>query len=185
MRIIAGKYRGRLIEFPKHIRPTQDRVRQSVFDVLTGVIKGARVLDLFAGSGAIGLEALSRGAKEVYFVEKDRYCSRVIEANLLGLGVKRGDPCARTFTNESFRALEILKKKKESFDIVFIDPPYYQELAKKALKLTVASGILSPYSFVVVEHAKKDMLGECPAGCDLVKEIVSGEIKVSIYRKSE
>lgn len=183
MRIIAGKYKGRQIAFPKHIRPTQDKIRQSIFDVLAGVVKGSRVLDLFAGSGALGLEALSRGAKGAWFIEQDKRCSSIIYRNLedlAGQGQCEGD--VKVFTNDVFRAIKILEKKKEFFDIVFFDPPYYRDLAKKALKTLSQSGILRPRSFVIAEHSLRDLLGEVPAGFKKIKEIIHGDIKVSFFQ---
>ena len=182
MRIIAGKYKGRLIQFPKQIRPTQDKVRQSIFDVLASVVKGSRVLDIFAGSGALGLEALSRGASGVWFIDIDRKCSLIIDKNLEKLGITKIDSVdIRNFTNDAFKAIKILQKKKERFDIVFLDPPYYKGLAKKALKTLAESGILARQSFVVVEYSKKDDLGVCPEGLIPKKVIDYGDIKVSFF----
>ena len=182
MRIISGEYKGRLIQFPKHIRPTQDKVRQSIFDVLAGVVKGSRVLDLFAGSGALGLEALSRGACGVCFVDIDKRCTAIINKNLEHLGVVKSEAVeARNFTNDAFRSIKILEKKKEVFDIVFLDPPYHRELAKKALKTLSESAILPTRSFVIVEHSKKDELGVFSPKLTLIKVITYGDIKVSFF----
>ncbi|MFH0877964.1 MAG: 16S rRNA (guanine(966)-N(2))-methyltransferase RsmD [Candidatus Omnitrophota bacterium] len=183
MRIIAGKYKGRLIRFPKHIRPTQDKIRQSIFDVLAPVVKGARVLDLFAGSGAFGLEALSRDAKEVVFVDNDPRSCRVVIENLKALGFGRwqglGIGC---FRQEAFRAVRILEKKGRAFDIVFLDPPYNLDLAKKALKTLGDSGILTTRSFVIAEHSRTEILPN-QAGClSLLKHLQHGSTIVSIYQ---
>jgi 16S rRNA (guanine966-N2)-methyltransferase len=184
MRIIAGRFKGRLIVFPKHIRPTQDKVRQSIFDVLAPVIKESRVLDLFAGSGAFGLEALSRGAGEVIFIDNDARSVRAILKNFEGLDLNRwqslGVAC---FKQDVFRAIKILKKKGRSFDVVFLDPPYHKGLAKKALQSLVGSGILATRSFIIVEHARKDLLGSCPEGLQLIKEVAYADKGVSFYRR--
>ncbi len=185
MRIIAGKYKGRLIQFPKHIRPTQDKVRQSIFDCLAGAFEGAKVLDLFAGSGALGIEALSRGAAYVYFIDNDRRCSLVIDKNLQRLNVGEDETCVHNFTNDAFRAIKILEDRKVRFDIVFLDPPYYKEVAKKALKWLSGSGILPPRSFVIVEHSRKDDLGVVPDRLRLVKELSTGDVKVSVFAIGE
>lgn len=180
MRIIAGKYKGRLIQFPRHIRPTQDKVRQSIFDVLAVVVKGSRVLDLFAGSGAFGLEALSRGAASVLFIDNDRRSSRLVRRNLDTLGLAQDKAVEGVFTQDVFRGIKILSRKKREFDLVFLDPPYHKELAKKALKTLGSSGILAPRSFVLVEHSKKDDLGAFPGTLKLIKEFAHGDTKVSI-----
>ena len=186
MRIIAGKYKGRQIAFPKHIRPTQDKVRQSIFDVLADAVKGSRALDIFAGSGALGLEALSRGASGVWFIDIDRKCSLIIDKNLEKLGITKIDSVdIRNFTNDAFKAIKILQKKKERFDVVFLDPPYHKGLAKKALKTLVGSGILAACGFVIVEHFRKDDLGGCPEGLVLIREINYGDIKVSFFSATE
>ncbi len=183
MRIIAGKYRGRRIAYPKHIRPTQDKVRQAIFDILSGIVPGARVLELFAGSGAMGLESLSRGASAVCLVDVDRRSTNAIMRNreVLDLG-EEAQWAVRVYTNDAFRALKILEKKGERFDLVFLDPPYHKGLAKKALKTIASSGILAPRSFVIVEHAGTDDLGEAPENITRFKEVDYGDIKVSFFQ---
>jgi 16S rRNA (guanine(966)-N(2))-methyltransferase RsmD len=183
MRIIAGRYKGRLISFPKHIRPTQDKVRQAIFDVLAGVVHRARVLELFAGSGALGFESLSRGASSACFIDSDRRSTNAIMRNLESLGLSKDRQGAvRVYTNDAFRALKILEKKGEKFDLVFLDPPYHKDLAKKALKTVASSGILPPHSFVIVEHAGTDDLGAVPENITRVKEADYGDIKVSYFQ---
>ncbi|MDD5020298.1 MAG: 16S rRNA (guanine(966)-N(2))-methyltransferase RsmD [Candidatus Omnitrophica bacterium] len=183
MRIIAGKFKGRLISFPKHIRPTQDKVRQAIFDTLGGAVHGASVLELFAGSGALGIESLSRGASSACFIDIDRRSTDVMARNFEALGLARDKGGkVRLYTNDAFRALRILEKKGEQFDLVFLDPPYHKGLAKKALKTLVSSGILPPRSFVIVEHAKTDDLGPVPGALVRVKETDYGDIKVSFFQ---
>lgn len=182
MKVIAGKYRGRVLDFPKHVRPTQDKVRKSMFDYLRLVTEGSRVLDLFAGSGAFGIEAISRGAKSVYFIDHDKRCNSIIEKNLHKLGIlDKGDLEVYNFTQDCFRALEILSKKKEVFDIVFLDPPYRSGLAKKALKTLWSSGIVAPYGFVLAEHSRKEEVkGDVPV--EPLKETDYGDTRVSVFR---
>jgi len=183
MRIIAGTYRGRRIVYPKHIRPTQDKVRQAIFDVLAGVVPGARVLELFAGSGAMGLESLSRGASSVCLIDADRCSTNAIMRNLEALDLgKKEQGAVRVYTNDAFRAVKILKKKGERFNLVFLDPPYHKGLAKKALKTVASSGILAPRSFVIVEHAGTDDLGDGPEHIIRFKEANYGDIKVSFFQ---
>lgn len=179
MRIIAGKYKGRQIAFPKHIRPTQDKIRQSIFDVLANVVKGRRVLDLFAGSGALGLEALSRGAKAVWFIDSDKRCRDIIQENIDKL--KIGPKEAFNFKNDAFRAIGVLQKKNMVFDLIFLDPPYGKDLAKKALKTLSGSGILATRSFIVAEHSRSEILPDQAGYLSLLKQLRHGETIVSIY----
>ncbi|MFH1691493.1 MAG: 16S rRNA (guanine(966)-N(2))-methyltransferase RsmD [Candidatus Omnitrophota bacterium] len=179
MRIIAGKYKGRKIDFPRQIRPTQDKVRGAIFNYLSGVVEGACVLDLFAGCGAFGIEALSRGAERACFIDIDKKCSYLIHRNLEGLGIRGIN--VEVFTQDTDKALKILGRRGKLFDLVFLDPPYYKGLAKKALKSLVHSGILHPRSFVIVECSKKDELDIPIEGLTLLKELVYGSIKISVF----
>lgn len=130
MRIIAGQAKGRTLKVPREVsRPTTDRVRESVFGILSPVVGGARVLDLFAGSGALGLEALSRGATECLFVERDRGACRIIEENLKKTGLTGGQ----------VRPAEVrrfLKGPGGSYDLIFADPPYADGLSDPAAELS-------------------------------------------------
>jgi 16S rRNA (guanine966-N2)-methyltransferase len=135
MRIISGKYKGRTIKMPKGIRPTQDKVRKALFDIL-GDIEGLSFLELFAGSGAVGFEAFSWGAKEVVFVENNRRCTEKIKENLSALGLVELPACpaspaggrqaGRVIELDVFKALKQLNNQGEKFDIIFLDPPYYR-----------------------------------------------------------
>ena len=129
VRIIAGEWRGRLIAFPAApgLRPTPDRVRETLFNWLGQDLTGKRCLDLFAGSGALGFEALSRGAREVVFVERSAPIRRAIAANTERLGARR----MRLIAGD---ALEFAATTPERFDIVFVDPPYGSGLAEAALR---------------------------------------------------
>lgn len=179
MRIIAGLYRGRKIGFPEHIRPTQDKVRGAIFNCLSGVVEGACVLDLFAGSGGFGLEALSRGASFACFIDDDKKCTSTIHKNLEKLGINRTQ--VEVFTQDAEKALKIFSRRGKLFDLVFLDPPYHRELAKKALKTLIGSGILHPRSFVITETSKKDELGLPLDGLIFLKEFIYGSIKVCIF----
>lgn len=185
MRIISGCFKGFLIAFPKHIRPTQDKVRQAVFDVLAPVIRGARVLDLFAGSGAFGLESLSRGASGAWFIEKDKRCKCIIDNNLGSFPLSPAEQKdVKVYGNDVGRALAILEKKKEVFDIIFLDPPYHRGLAKKTLQTLYTGGILTPSGFLVIEHAQTDDLDMIPEGYNSVRCMTYGDIRVTILQKA-
>ncbi|MBI5872561.1 MAG: 16S rRNA (guanine(966)-N(2))-methyltransferase RsmD [Candidatus Omnitrophica bacterium] len=186
MRIIAGKYKGRKIGFPGHIRPTQDKVRQAIFDTLGQDFKDKVVLDLFAGSGAMGLEAISRGARNVVFVDIERKCNLLIKSNLEAFGLLRGSTCeAENYRQDAFNAIAIAAKRGRCFDVIFADPPYHKGLAKKLLKTPHLSDILAPYGFLVVEHAATDELDfeVQMAAFKLYKQTKYGKIVVSYFQK--
>jgi len=119
VRIVAGRWKGRRLVVPRGARPTSGRAREALFDILQDTVVGIRVLELFAGSGAIGLEALSRGAAEVVFVESDR---EAVEANLARLSPREGE--ARVLATDARRATADLARAGERFQLVFADPPY-------------------------------------------------------------
>ncbi len=157
MRIIGGEYRSRLIDMPKgvEIRPTQDRTREAIFNVL-GNISGMAVLDLFAGSGAFGMESLSRGAAHATFVENNVRCMQTIEKNLESLGIQPGR--YDIIKASALRAVYSLEAGGVKYDIVFMDPPYHKDLAKNCLINLDSCDILSQFATVVVERYKRDDL---------------------------
>ena len=124
MRVIAGIYKGRQILMPKGIRPTKDKVREAVFNVLSERINNARVLDLFAGSGALGIESLSRSAKEAVFVDNSRHCTDTIYDNITKLSSQGQLGSVRILTKDAYVGIRLLFNEKKQFDILFIDPPY-------------------------------------------------------------
>ena len=143
MRIIAGKYRHRMLDFPKDnpdLRPTKDMAKEALFSIIGARIKDARFLDLYAGVGSIGLEAVSRGARAAVFVDRD---VRYIRANTQKLGCTN----IRIYRNDAQRALSILQKKKEVFDIIFLDPPYRDGL----FAVSACFGILRSGGLLIVE----------------------------------
>ena len=149
MRITTGKFGGRkLLDNPyEHIRPTADVVKQSIFNRLMDIIPNAVVLDLFCGTGALGIEALSRGAKEVVFADKDPRSTKLTQANLKNLGIS-----ARVMTSDFNVTLKTLKGKK--FDIIILDPPYMSGVYEKALSLISEYNLLCENGIIVCEHEK-------------------------------
>ncbi len=145
MRVIAGEYRGRRLTAPKGItaRPTTDRVKEAMFGALQMRISGARVLDAFAGSGALGIEALSRGAAHVDFIEKNPLCIRALEENLKAVG----SPSDRVYRGDALRIMPGLGP----YDIMLLDPPYDDDLYIPVLETAKGPGILNPDAIVVVE----------------------------------
>jgi len=146
---------------PKGIRPTPDVVRKAIFDFLGQDLTGVRFLELFAGSGAMGLEAISRGALEVVFVEKERLCVRAIQENLTLLSSKTwkglGASC-EVFADDSLMAIKRLARDCHKFDIIFADPPYGHDLGKKTLKTLETYDIVHPDSLVIIQHDKHETL---------------------------
>jgi 16S rRNA (guanine966-N2)-methyltransferase len=180
MRIIAGKLRGRRLLAPKGdaIRPTGERAREALFDILEHgepPLRDASFLDLFCGTGAVGLEAHSRGAAEVVLVDHEREALRLAEANLARLGAPRG---VRLLA----RDVTVLGPAPHPFDIVFVDPPYRSGLAAAALANLAANGWLGADARVVVELAAKDDLA-LPGGYALERERRYGRTKFLFLRK--
>lgn len=152
MRIIAGEHRGRTLFAPKgtDTRPTRDRVRESLFSILQTRIAGARVLDLFAGSGALGLEALSRGAEKAVFADNDRGAQEAVQRNIQAL--RAGDQTALLRTDWQ-EALRRLQAAGETFDLIFLDPPYKFAQARAMLDALCADALLARNALVIYEHA--------------------------------
>ena len=178
MRIITGKYKGRAIKMPKGIRPSQNKVRKALFDIL-GDIKGFSFLELFAGSGAIGIEALSRGARDLTLVENERNCLLAIKNNIESLKLQN----YTIYPTEALQAVEALHKKRKEFDIIFFDPPYYEGLSKKTLQMLAAYDILAPNGFIAAQHFKKDNLPDAVGDLILFKQSYYGDTVLSFYRK--
>lgn len=145
MRIIAGKHRGRqLVSFREEgVRPTSDKAREALFNILAPDMPGARFLDLFCGTGAVGLEALSRGAEKVVFNDSSRESLRILRRNLKSLGEEA------EIYNMDFRALA--GSLKETFDIIYIDPPYRSGFGRKALEAVARHGLLREGGVAVLE----------------------------------
>lgn len=172
---------------PNGIRPTQDKVRKALFDIL-GDISGLSFLELFAGSGAVGMEAISRYAGEVVFVEKDYLTVKIIDSNLKNLEPKSlsGFPFKANIINkEAQEAVEALSKAKRRFNIVFLDPPYYEGLSKKTLQTLFEYDILAPCGIIIVQHFKRDDLPEALGVLHLFKQAKYGDTRLSFYRKND
>jgi 16S rRNA (guanine966-N2)-methyltransferase len=157
MRIIAGKFKGRRLKTLKglRIRPTSDRVREALFSILGDMVRGSRVLDLFAGSGALGLEALSRGAEEVVFVEKDRDAREIIRENITALAM---DASCKVIPGDYRNVLKRLGNKDGSFDLILADPPYQDTddgAAENVLSLLGEFDTLRKNGLVVIEHSHR------------------------------
>lgn len=179
MRIIGGKYRGRVLATfqGEAIRPTADRVKESLFNILAGELYGARVLDLFCGSGALGIESLSRGAKEAVFNDLSKDSLAVTEKNLQKVGEK-----AKVMRGDYKSALYALS---EPFDIIFLDPPYRFPFAADALALIAQKKLLSLSGVVVSERDRPFALSDIPAAMRLTDERKYGKTYLSFFRYRE
>jgi len=154
MKIIAGEWKGRRLVTPRGetTRPTADQVRIALMDTLTPWLPGARVLDLFAGGGGVGLEALSRGAAHATFVERDARAVTALRANVAALGVEAR---TRIVREDAARALGRLAREQARFDVVFLDPPYETALVATTLAALGAGGITAPAAIVIAQHLTK------------------------------
>lgn len=179
MRVVAGRFRGRLLRtLPgKAVRPTSDRVRTSVFDIIGRTVEGARVLDLFAGSGALGIEALSRGASKVIFVEHSRRALKALEDNLRALGLTQEAEVVGT------EALSYLRRWRGPvpFDIIFADPPYDFGGHQVLLGIVARKKLLAPGGFLVLEHRTGTILQDSIGQLQLTRRKVFGITTVSWF----
>jgi 16S rRNA (guanine966-N2)-methyltransferase len=180
MRIIAGELKGRRLDAPKWegLRPTSDKLRETLFNVLATRIEDARVLDAYAGTGAVGLEALSRGAAHVTFVENDPRAARLIEENLNRCGVADRHAIIRAGLADASRRLTV-----ETFDIIFLDPPYGADAMVEAL--TSAARLAREPTVVVLEHAARDDAPISSGALSRVRELRSGDSVLTFYRRIE
>lgn len=192
MRISGGTWRGRPILMPKSelVRPTQDRVREALFNLIMQILPGSRFLDLFAGSGAVGLDALSRGAKEVRFLEKDRTVFATLKKNLAAFDVP--DHCARNTDALAWLGLTQEGAPKAApipeapFDIVFADPPYLWAKENGFLPIAtalVSKNILAKGGYLILETDFRTDPEELPE-CELVRDRSYGKTRLAIYRRN-
>lgn len=185
MRIIGGEFKGRKLKMPKgaKVRPTQDRVREAIFNIIRQSVPGSSVLDLYAGSGAFGIEALSRGAHLAVFVDNNTNSIKTIEANISFLGEKAKH--AQVIIRNAVRAISGFGKENRKFDIIFLDPPYYKDMAKNSLIKIEAYAILSQRGFAIAEHYEKDVLPHNIGNIELFNQRQYGDTVLSFYRKSD
>jgi 16S rRNA (guanine966-N2)-methyltransferase len=187
MRVIAGMYRSRTLEAPRGLetRPTSDRLRETLFNVLAPRMEGAIFLDLYAGSGAVGIEALSRGAREAIFVEQAEPALRAIRGNLAALGIRGGYALeARSVAS----ALPRLAEQARAADIVFLDPPYSQA-AEYALALGLLGGacrsVLADGAVVVAEHEKRVDLDAGYGALERYRVLKQGDAGLSFFKTAD
>lgn len=180
MRIIAGQYKGRRLKTLEglSVRPTSDRMRETIFNILAPRIDGARVADLCAGSGAVGIEALSRGAEFVAFVESSRKAASVIEENLEHCKIEDG---YKLIARDALQAVKYFSAEKQQFDIIYFDPPYESEIYSPVLWQIARGGVLTPEGVVLVEHRRQSPLSPNYDQLRPYREIVQGESCLTFY----
>ena len=180
MRVIAGEYKGRRLAAPTWpgLRPTSDRLKETVFAILAPRLEGARVLDGFAGSGALGIEALSRGAASVVFIELDSRAAGLIERNLAHCRITDGYVMMRA---EFTRALRQLPADRR-FDLALLDPPY--DLADLASMVEAAASRMAPGGVLVLEHASRHEAPARVGGFAAVRQVKAGDSTVTFYREA-
>lgn len=180
MRIAGGKFRGRAIKVPVDTRPVSLRVKKSCFDILGDEIIDKKVLDLFAGSGSLGIEALSRGAKFSSFIELGRGPIQAIKSNVSKFC--QGYDLA-IYQKDAFAAIKDFYGYKEHFDVIFLDPPYYKEMLIKALQLLEEYDILARSGYIVAFCYEKDSFLEAGKSFSLILNRKYGQTRLLIYRK--
>jgi 16S rRNA (guanine966-N2)-methyltransferase len=182
VRVIAGKYRSRTLRSLKgqRLRPTSDRLRETLFNILGPTVGGATVVDLYAGTGAVGIEALSRGAHHAIFVEQHAPAVALIRRNLESLGIGAE---AEILGMDVGRAIERLEARHVHAQFVFVDPPYADDMEyENALEALGESPLVAPEGRVIVEHSRKRELAEQVGDLELARIVEQGDAALSIYR---
>ncbi len=181
MRVIAGKYKGRRLRAPRgrEIRPTSDRLRESIFNIIGAEIAGHNILDIFAGTGAMGIEALSRGAEHAVFIDKHYQALEAVRANVNPLGASRHWDIIRWDAGLNLRCLAALDL---SFGFAFMDPPYNRGFADRALKHLAASNAMVPGGLVVLEHHHLERFSPQGNGMSLQDQRRYGKTLVTFLR---
>src|SRR5215471_10410845 len=185
VRVISGKYRSRPLQSLRgmDIRPTSDRLRETLFNVLTAgnpaALEGSVWIDLFAGTGAVGIEALSRGAKQVYFVDSSPSAAELIQRNLQSLGLSSG---FKVLKDDFSRAFWRMEREHVAADVVFLDPPYRMATAyADTLRTLAESSLVWAMSLVIAEHQKKIEPGAEFAPLRRFRKLVQGDAALSFY----
>ena len=180
MRIITGIAKGRKIKAPfgMDTRPTLDRVKESVFDILSGKISGKKILDLFAGTGNLGLESISRGALSCIFVESSRDTYKILEDNVTSLGF--GDKSI-LYNKDSFTSLKLFHNNNIAFDVIFLDPPYGKGYVEKSLNIIDKLNLLNDNAIIVCEYDEKDLIPDTIGNIKAYRTEKYGRVKISFF----
>jgi 16S rRNA (guanine966-N2)-methyltransferase len=179
MRIIAGKFKSRRLKAtpPAGIRPTSDKLRETLFNILGATVDGSTFLDGCAGMGAVGIEAISRGASQVYFVEQSRKACRLIRENVKSLEIEE------EFTILEMDLIKALRTVNVSFDIAYVDPPYEREdLYEATLERFGSSPLLAPDGLLIIEHSKRRELPDAVGTIRKLRSLVQGDAALAFYK---
>jgi 16S rRNA (guanine966-N2)-methyltransferase len=182
VRVIAGKFRSRKLKGPGklRLRPTSDRLRETLFNILGAAVQDSLFVDLYAGTGAVGIEAVSRGARETIFVEAHAAGAQLVRANLEALDVRAG---VEVIEAEALRGLERIAARHRVADFIFLDPPYQDdEEYLKVLEYLDASHLVAPGGLVIVEHRNKTELPERLDRLERARLLEQGDAALSFYR---
>ena len=185
MKILSGEFKGLHFYTPKDVAVTQSVVRKAVFDLLGQDLSGLTFVDLFAGSGSMGLEALSRGADYVVFIEKEFTFTKIIRENIALMPLQpriKGGPGYEIIKGDAYFTIKELSRQEKRFDILFIDPPYVRQMARKALKTLEAYDILQPNCTIMVQHEKHEILPESQGRFLLYRQCKYGGTHLTIYK---
>ncbi len=181
LRIIGGDWRSRKLPFidAPGLRPTPDRIRETLFNWLQAHIHGARCLDMFAGSGALGFEALSRGAKDLIFIEKHPACAKQLLENIKLLNAE-----AEVVNADALNFLSKIQSPNQAFDIVFLDPPYRLGLIEKSVKYLASENLIDTSTLLYVEHETEESFVWDKLGFQIVKEAKAGQVHSFLLKKA-
>ena len=182
MRVIAGKFRSRKLKGPGllHLRPTSDRLRETLFNILGPSVEDSLFVDLYAGTGAIGIEAISRGARNVIFVESNAKAAKIVRENLATLDMFAG---AELIEDDALKGLERLARRRALADFIFLDPPYENTDQHAAiLEFLDASHLIAPAGIVIVEHSSKMEPIDRLHRLELARSVEQGDAILSFYR---
>jgi 16S rRNA (guanine966-N2)-methyltransferase len=181
MRVIAGKYRSRLLKTPGFlgIRPTSDRLRETLFNILGPSVEDSLFIDLYAGTGAVGIEAVSRGAREVFFIDRDPDCISLVRQNLESLDIRTG---VEVISANALRGLDKLAARHLIADFIFFDPPYADAGYSDLLEFLDASHLVAPRGIVIAEHSSKLDLPERFDRLERTRLLEQGDAALSFYR---
>ncbi|HID95691.1 MAG TPA: 16S rRNA (guanine(966)-N(2))-methyltransferase RsmD [Candidatus Latescibacteria bacterium] len=184
IRIVSGTAKGRFLRTPKgrRTRPVIERVREAIFDILSEKVEGARVLDLFAGSGSLGIEALSRGAKEAVFVDSSLIAVATIRSNLKTLGFMDR---SEILPGDSRKVIERLGRDNRKFDLIFSDPPYKKRMTKEILETLVAWDVLAGDGVVVTRCRRDEPWPEAVSGLVPIFKRIYGDALLALWGGTE
>ncbi|MCL1948773.1 MAG: 16S rRNA (guanine(966)-N(2))-methyltransferase RsmD [Turicibacter sp.] len=182
MRIVSGTFKGRSIKAVKgsNTRPTTDKVKESIFNIIGPYFGGGIALDLFGGSGNLGIEAISRGMEKAIFVDWENSAIQTIRGNVQELGI---EDQVEIYRNDAFKALKALAKREISLDLVFLDPPYKGQKINEIIEFIHENNLLSDGGIIMAECLKEDVLHEAVGGITQTRREIYGITAITIYRR--